>query len=57
MGLFDDLGLSEFLDDVRAAGEEFEALKDDIVSSVVEIGRDLTGEEVPAETDSDEARE
>ncbi len=51
MGLFDDLGLGEFLDDVRAAGEEFEALKDDVVSSVVELGRELAGDD--AQTDGE----
>ena len=55
MGFFDDLGLNEFLDDVRAAGEEFEALKDDVVSSVIEMGRELSGDEVSTSTADDEA--
>lgn len=49
MGFFDDLGLNEFLDDVRAAGEEFAQLKEDVVTSVTEFGRELTGESQPEE--------
>lgn len=49
MGFFDDLGLSEFFDDVRAAGEEFEALKDEVISSVTDLGRELSGDAAPAE--------
>lgn len=47
MGLFDDLGLNEFLDDVRTAGEELASLKDDVMSSVGELGRELIGNESP----------
>lgn len=57
MGFLDDLGLSEFLDDVRAAGEELEALKDDVMSSVVEMGRELSGDDVSAEPSDTEAHE
>lgn len=49
MGFLDDLGINEFLDDVRAAGEEFAALKEDVVSSVVELGREIGGDDAPAE--------
>lgn len=49
MGFFDNLGLGEFLDDVRAAGEEFEALKGEVISSVTELGRELTSEPAPEE--------
>lgn len=54
MGFLDDLGLNEFLDDVRAAGEELAALKDDVVSSVVEFGHELADEVAPEPDTRDE---
>lgn len=46
--------ISGFLDDVRDFGQEVESLKEDIVSSVVEFGRELADEPAPESDTSDE---
>lgn len=46
--------ISGFLDDVRDFGQEVEALKEDIVSSVVEFGRELADEPAAESDASDE---
>lgn len=46
MGFMSDL--NDFLNDVRAVGEELDAVKSEVVASVVELGRDVAGD-APAE--------
>lgn len=45
--------ISSFLDDVRELGAEFDTAKDEIVSSVVDLGRELAGDEASAEPQPD----
>lgn len=49
--------ISGFLDDVRDLGQEFESLKDEVVSSVVDFGRELGDEPTVAPVTSDETGE